>query len=108
MATAKVIFHRLTVGVPTSRNWSPDAGHSVSVIEFTLELGGKRFEGLLAEALQKQGSGEFEVSRPEGPMGVYGGPWNHEAFRDACERYCQSHVNSAASFEVPTDTSKEW
>jgi hypothetical protein len=108
MLTAKVSFHHLTVGVPTSRNWSPDAGHSVSVIEFTLELGGKRFEGLRAEALQKQGSGEFEVSQPEGPMGVYGGPWNHEAFRDACEHYCQSPSGAAACFEVPADTSGEW
>jgi hypothetical protein len=71
----------------------------VSRLFFSLEIAGRRYDGLYTDVKQTVGSsyetGPIEVSPPRGAS--YRGPFNHAAFRDAAEGYYRSLVGSAGS-----------
>lgn len=66
---------------------------------FSLEVGGRRYDGLYADVKQTVGSGyedgPIEVSPPKGAS--YKGPFNYEAFRASVEKYYRSLVGSKAT-----------
>ncbi len=96
MAKARVIFHQC---LQDSQNFGSDDEHMISRVSFTLEIDGRRYEGGLVDIKQTVGSsyetGPIEVGPPKGFP--YKGPFNHEAFQVAVERYYRSCVGSTAS-----------
>ena len=85
MPTARVVFDK---GIQYSQDYGSDDEHMVSRIFFSIEVGGRRYDGLHVDVKQTVGSsyenGPIEVSSPKGS---YKGPFNHEAFRAAAENY---------------------
>jgi len=93
MPTARVVFDKC---IQDSQNYGNDEEHMVSRIFFTIEVEGRRYEGLHVDVKQTVGSsyksGPIEVGAPKGAG--YKGPFNHEAFRAAVEKYYRSLVGS--------------
>ena len=96
MSKARVTFHKC---IQDSQDFGSDDEHMVSRLFFSLEITGRRYDGLYTDIKQTVGSsyetGPIEVSPPRGAS--YNGPFNHAAFRDAAERYYRSLVGSAGS-----------
>lgn len=96
MPKARVTFHKC---VQDSQDYGSDDEHMISRIFFSLEVGGKRYDGLYLDVKQTVGSsyetGSLEVSPPRGT--AYSGPFNHDALRAAAERYYRSLVGSTGS-----------
>lgn len=68
----------------------------VSRIFFSLEVGDRRVDGPYVDVKLAVGAGSetgpIEVGSPRGAS--YRGPFNHDAFRDAVERYYRGLVGS--------------
>jgi hypothetical protein len=98
MAKAKVVFHRIVQDTQDYRSFDSSADHMVSTLYFSLDAGGKHFDGLSVEVRQPFGtdfeSEPIEVARP---VGSYQGPWNHAAFSALCESYYRKAVGATAS-----------
>ena len=96
MAKARLIFEKC---IQDSQDYGSDDEHMISRVFFTLEVGGKRYDGLHADVKQTVGSnyedGPIEISSPRGSN--YKGPFNYEAFRAAVEKYYRSLVGSSAT-----------
>ena len=95
MSKAKAIFHKC---IQDSQDFGSDDEHMVSRVFFSLEVAGKRFDNLYVDIKQTVGSsyetGAIEVTFPRG---AYSGPFNHDAFQSAVERYYRSHVGATGS-----------
>ncbi|MBI2179697.1 MAG: hypothetical protein HYU31_02635 [Deltaproteobacteria bacterium] len=96
MAKARLIFEKC---IQDSQGYGSDDEHMVSRIFFTLEVEGKRYNGLHADVKQTVGStyedGPIEISSPKGAS--YKGLFNYEAFCAAIEKYYRSLVGSSAT-----------
>jgi hypothetical protein len=96
MATARLVFEKC---IQDSQDYGSDDEHMISRVFFTLEVGGKRYDGLHADVKQTVGSsyedGPIEISSPRGSS--YKGPFNYDAFRAAVEKYYRSLVGSSAT-----------
>ena len=96
MTKARVIFDKC---IQDSQDYGSDDEHMVSRVFFTLEVGGRRYEGLHVDVKQTVGSsyedGPIEVSSPKGAS--YKGPFNYEAFHAAVEKYYRTLVGSKAT-----------
>ena len=96
MPTARVVFNKC---IQDSQDYGSDDEHMVSRIFFTIELGGRRYDGLHVDVKQTVGSsyenGPIEVGSPKGAG--YNGPFNHEAFRAAVEKYYRGLVGSTGT-----------
>ncbi len=83
--------------VQDSQEYGSNDEHMVSRVFFSLEIDGKKYDGLYSDIKQTVGSsfetGVVEVSPPLG----YDGPLNYMAFRDAAEKYFRQLVGSTAS-----------
>ena len=94
MPTARVVFDK---GIQYSQDYGSDDEHMVSRIFFSIEVGGRRYDGLHVDVKQTVGSsyetGPIEVGSPKG----YKGPFNHEAFRAAVEKYYRGLVGSTGT-----------
>lgn len=96
MTKARAIFDKC---IQDSQDYGSDEEHMVSRVFFTLEVEGRRYDGLHVDVKQTVGSsyedGPIEVSSPKGAS--YRGPFNHEAFGAAVEKYYRTLVGSTAS-----------
>ena len=96
MAKARLVFEKC---IQDSQDYGSDDEHMISRVFFTLEVGGKRYDGLHADVKQTVGSsyedGPIEISSPRG--GSYKGPFNYDAFSAAVEKYYRSLVGSSAT-----------
>ncbi len=91
---AKVTFRQV---IQDSQDYGSDDQHMVSRIFFDLDIAGQHHEGLHVDVKQTVGS-DYETSPLEmGAPHGYRGPFNHEAFREAAEKYYHSQVGSSAS-----------
>jgi len=94
MAKAKLIFDRC---IQDSQDYGSDDEHMVSRVFFSLNYGGEVYENLHVEIKQPVGAdfetAPLEVGAPQG----YKGPFNHEAFREAVEKYYRGLVGSKGS-----------
>lgn len=94
MTNAQVIFRRL---VQDSQDYGSNDEHMVSRAFFDLNIGDKAYQNLSVDIKQQVGSNfetsPLEISQPIG----YNGPFNHQAFRDAVEKYYRSLVGSSGS-----------
>lgn len=83
--------------VQDSQEYGSNDEHMVSRVFFSLEIDGKKYEGLYSDIKQTVGS-SFETGVIEvGPPVGYDGPLNYMAFRDAAEKYYRQLVGSKAS-----------
>jgi len=91
MANALVKFTRL---IQDSQDYGSDDEHMVSRVFFDLTFGDKKYENLSVDIKQQVGS-SFETSPLEisSPIG-YNGPFNHQEFQNAVEKYYRSLVGS--------------
>jgi hypothetical protein len=89
---ASVIFTHL---IQDSQDYGSDDEHMVSRAFFTLKVGDKTYPNLYADIKQTVGSSiesaPLEISRPAG----YEGPFNHEKFRAAVEKYFRGQIGAA-------------
>ncbi len=96
MSKARITFHK---GIQDSQDFGSDDEHMVSRLFFSLEVEGRRYDGLYIDVKQTVGSiyetGPLEVSAPRGTS--YIGPFNHGACRAAAEKYYRSFVGSSGS-----------
>jgi hypothetical protein len=96
MAKAKITFQSLRQDSQDYTTFEKSDAHVVSVINFTMDIGGKHFDGLSVEIRQPYGtdfeSEPLEVSKIAGD---YRGPWNHAGFAVLCEQYYRSLVGSS-------------
>ena len=94
MGRAVVFFHRC---MQDSQDYGSDDAHMVSRVFFTLNYDGLLYENLYVEIKQPVGANietdPLEVGVPQG----YRGPFNHEAFRAAVEKYFRGLVGSRGS-----------
>ena len=83
--------------IQDSQEYGSNDEHMVSRVFFSLEIDGKKYDGLYSNIKQTVGSnfetGVIEVGSPVG----YDGPLNYMAFRDAAEKYFRQLVGSSAS-----------
>jgi hypothetical protein len=83
--------------IQDSQDFGSDDEHMVSRIIFDLVLDEARYENLFVDVKQVAGSSfesyPLEISYPAS----YQGPFNHEAFRDAAERYYRNLVGGQGS-----------
>ena len=90
MANALVKFTRL---IQDSQDYGSDDEHMVSRAFFDLTIGENTYENLSVDIKQQVGSNfetsPLEISKPNG----YNGPFNHQAFQGAVEKYYRSLVN---------------
>lgn len=95
MPTARFVFDKC---IQDSRDYGSDDEHMVSRMFFTIEVGGRRYDGLHVDVKQTVGpsyeDGPIEVNAPKGAG--YKGPFNHEAFRAAAEKYYRGLVGSTS------------
>lgn len=94
MANAQIFFHSCT---QDSQDYGSDDEHMVSRVFFTLNYDGDIFDKLYVDIKQPVG-GDFETAPLE--VGVpqgYRGPFNHDAFREAVEKYYRGLVGSKGS-----------
>ena len=83
--------------VQDSQEYGSNDEFMVSRVFFSLEIDGKKYEGLYSDIKQTVGS-DFETGVIEiGPPIGYDGPFNYMAFRDAAEKYFRQLVGSKAS-----------
>jgi len=94
MTNAHVTFRRL---VQDSQDYGSNDEHMVSRAFFDMQLGDQAHQGLSVDIKQPVGSNfdtsPLEISKPNG----YNGPFNHQAFREAVEKYYRSLVGSSGS-----------
>jgi hypothetical protein len=94
MANALVKFTRL---IQDSQDYGSDDEHMVSRAFFDLTIGENTYENLSVDIKQQVGSNfetsPLEISKPNG----YNGPFNHQAFQGAVEKYYRSLVGSSGS-----------
>jgi hypothetical protein len=92
--TAKVTFNEC---IQDSQDYGSDDEHMVSRVFFTLEVDGRRVEGLYVNIKQVVGddfeTGPIEVGPARGAH--YRGPFNHASFRDEVEKYYRSLVGAS-------------
>jgi len=85
--------------IQDSQDYGSDDEHMISRVFFSMEVGGKKYDGLHADLKQAVGSdfetGYIEVSQPRGAS--YRGPFNHDAFSKGAEKYFRSLVGSKGS-----------
>lgn len=95
MTKARVTFNKC---IQDSQDYGSDEEHMVSRVFFTLEVEGRRYDGLYVDVKQTVGSsyedGPIEVSSPKGTS--YRGPFNYEAFGPAVEKYYRTLVGPTA------------
>ena len=93
MPTARVKFHGILQDSQDYGSFEKNDDHLVSVINFTLEVNGRTYDGMRVEVRQPYGADyatdPLEVGRP---LGTYRGTWNHHAFADLCEAYYRSAI----------------
>jgi hypothetical protein len=93
VAHAKVVFREC---IQDSQDYGSDDEHMVSRVFFSLEVSGKKYDGLYVDIKQAVGSsyetGPIEVGSPRGAR--YRGPFNHQAFSQGVEKYFRSLVGS--------------
>jgi hypothetical protein len=94
------MFHRCLRG-------SPDLGsndqHTVSRLFFSLEVRGRRYDGLYADVKQPvepYETGSLEVSPPQGAS--YSGPFNYEIYRYAAANYYRKLSRRGMAFRGDT------
>ena len=94
MTNARVTFKRL---VQDSQEYGSNDEHMVSRTFFDLNVNNVEYQNLSVDIKQMVGSdfetSPLEISKPTG----YEGPFNHQAFRDAVEKYYRSLVGSSGS-----------
>ncbi len=94
MANARIFFHRC---IQDSQDYGSNDEHMVSRVFFSLNYDGVVYENLYVDVKQTVGSdfetAPLEVGVPQG----YKGPFNHEAFRAAVEKYYRGLVGSKGS-----------
>ena len=92
MTPMKIHFQGCTLN---SQQYGGDDQHMSSVVQFTIEISGKRFENLSCQVKQTVGSDfendPLEVLLPEG----YDGPINYENYRLAVEHYYRLMIGEA-------------
>jgi hypothetical protein len=85
MSRMRVMFHKCLRDSVEPRN---DEEQVVARLFFSLEINGRRYDGLYADVKQTVGAsypGHLEVSSPKGAP--YKGPFNYEISRYAVENY---------------------
>ncbi len=98
MPRAKIIFHSLVQNSQDYESFDKREDHMVSLIKFSIEVGGKTYPNMKVELRQPYGTDyETEPLEVGGPKGPYKGSWNHTAFADLCEKYYRSFVGSSGS-----------
>jgi len=94
MTNAHVTFRRI---VQDSQDYGSNDEHMVSRAFFDMQIGDRAYKGLSVDIKQPVGSNfetsPLEISKPSG----YKGPFNHQAFREAVEKYYRSQVGSSGS-----------
>ncbi len=92
MAKVKVTFLKM---IQDSQDYGSNDEHMVSRVFFSMEVDGKKYDGLQVDIKQAVGS-SFETGPIEvgPPRGGYRGPFNHQEFRNAVEKYYRSLIGS--------------
>ena len=94
MKKAIIQFERC---IQDSQDFGSDDEHMISRVFFSLEIAGKKYEGLYANLKQTVGSNyetdPIEVSPPIG----YDGTINYAGYREQVEKYFRSLVGSQGS-----------
>lgn len=94
MTIAHVTFRRL---VQDSQDYGSNDEHMVSRAFFDMRIGDRAYQDLSVDIKQPVGSNfessPLEISKPNG----YNGQFNHQAFREAVERYYRNMVGSSGS-----------
>jgi hypothetical protein len=96
MSIVRVRFHGC---IQDSQEYGSDDEHMISRVFFDMEVDGEGYDGLHVDVKQTVGSsyetGPIEVGSPKGTK--YRGPFDHQAFSEAVEKYYRSIVGSKAS-----------
>jgi hypothetical protein len=96
MSIVRVRFHGC---IQDSQEYGSDDEHMISRVFFDMEVDGQGYEGLHVDIKQAVGSsyetGPMEVDSPKGTK--YRGPFDHQAFSEAVEKYYRDLVGSKAS-----------
>jgi len=94
MPIATITFQKL---IQDSQDYGSNDDHMVSRVFFNLDIDGNLYPDLYADVKQIVGSAiessPIEVSNPGG----YKGPFDHDAFSNAVERYYRSLVGATGS-----------
>ena len=95
MPTGTIEFNCIRINLQKVSTFEPDENQIDSLVEFDLEIGDQRLRHLSVEVRQRNGtdfqSHPLEVGNHIG----YDGPWNHEEFRELCERYYRDVIGAA-------------
>lgn len=96
MSIVRVRFHGC---IQDSQEYGSDDEHMISRVFFDMEVDGQEYDGLHVDVKQTVGSsyetGPLEVGSPKGTK--YTGPFDHQVFSEAVEKYYRSVVGSKAS-----------
>jgi hypothetical protein len=101
MTTAKVTFHRMLQDTQNYHSFNKNDDHLVSILYFTLEIGGRVYPNMSVEVRQPYGTEydnePLEVAQPTGP---YKRPWDHKKFAEMCEEYHRDCIGSGGTLSI--------
>jgi hypothetical protein len=94
MLTGTIEFKRIRINLKRISTFEPDDDHIDSLIEFDLKIGNHRLKDLNTQVRQANGT-DFQIEPLEvGNIIGYNGPWNHEEFREFCQKYYRDVIGS--------------
>lgn len=95
MTKATITFQKIVQDSQDYGTFEKNNDHMVSIIHFTLEIKGNKYEDMKVEVRQPYGT-DYETEPIEvGKISdSYKGPWNHEVFSEICEECYRSCVGS--------------
>jgi hypothetical protein len=96
MPTGTIEFRCIRVNLKRTSTFEPDESQIDSLIEFDFRVGDDRVRDLKVEIRQQNGT-DFQSQPLEvGEVISYDGPlWNHDEFRDSCEKYYRDVIGSS-------------
>ena len=95
MPTGTIEFRCIRVNLKSPSTFEPDESQIDSLIEFDFRIGDDRLRDLKAEIRQQNGT-DFQSQPLEvGEVISYNGPWNHDEFREFCEKYYRDVIGSS-------------
>jgi hypothetical protein len=95
MSTGTIEFKCIRINLKKASTFESDQSHIDSLIEFDLTIGDDHLSGLKAEVRQRNQTDyqtqPLEVRR----LIAHDAPWNHEEFREHCEKYYREVIGSS-------------
>ena len=95
MPTGTIEFRCIRVNLINPSTFEPDESQIDSLIEFDFRIGNDRVTDLKAEIRQRNGTDFQSQPLDVGEVISYNGPWNHEKFRECCEKYYRDVIGSS-------------